>query len=112
MIDVWIKREVRFNKGGDDSELHEKLYEFSINFALELFKNREQSTNMRMPKDCYKQFIKKNGYTDYNFSGRSLMIFLSVFNLLRMNGEVTIREATPSDSMIIATAVCSMVAPA
>ena len=73
LIDVWIKREVRFNKGGDDSELHEKLYEFSINFALELFKNREQSTNMRMPKDCYKQFIEKKGYTDYNFSGRSLI---------------------------------------
>lgn len=73
LIDVWIKREVRFNKGGDDPELYEKLYEFSINFALELFINREQSTNMRMPKDSYKIFIEKNGYTDYDFSGRSLI---------------------------------------
>lgn len=73
LIDVWIKREVRFSKGGDNSELYEKLYEFSINFALELFRNREQSTNMRMPKDSYKNFIDKNGYTDYDFSGRSLI---------------------------------------
>ncbi len=73
LIDVWIKREVRFNKGGNDPELYEKLYEFSINFALELFINKEQSTNMRMPKDSYKIFIEKNGYTDYDFSGRSLI---------------------------------------
>lgn len=73
LIDAWIKREVRFASGGEDEALCKKLYDFSLHFALELFANRERSTNMRMTKDQYITFINANGYTDYNFSGRSLI---------------------------------------
>lgn len=51
LIDVWIKREVRSNKGGDDPELYQRLSDFSLDFALELFNNRDQSTNMRMSRE-------------------------------------------------------------
>lgn len=73
LIDAWIKREVRFFSGKEDARLYQKIYEFSLNFALELFANREQSTNMRMRKEEYLAFINDHGYTDYNFSGRSLI---------------------------------------
>ena len=73
LINAWIKREVRFASGGEDAALCNKLYDFSLHFALELFANRERSTNMRMAKDQYTAFINANGYTDYNFSGRSLI---------------------------------------
>lgn len=73
LIEAWVKREVLFIKGVEDDELRKKLYDFSLNFALELFKNREQSTNMRMIKSNYEEFISTHNYTDYNFSGRSLI---------------------------------------
>lgn len=73
LIDAWIRREVRFFSGKEDTELYQKIYEFSLNFALELFANREQSTNMRMRKEQYLTFINNRGDTDYNFSGRSLI---------------------------------------
>lgn len=73
LIDVWIKREVRFNKGGDDPKLQQRLYDFSLDFALELFYNKDQSTNMRLSRDSYIDFINRKGYNDYNFSGRSLI---------------------------------------
>lgn len=73
LIEAWIKREVLFIKGVEDDELRRKLYDFSLNFALELFTNRDQSTNMRMPKSHYEEFISIHNYTDYNFSGRSLI---------------------------------------
>ena len=73
LIDVWIKREVRFNKGGDDPELYQRLSDFSLDFALELFNNRDQSTNMRMSREIYLDFINRKKYIDYNFSGRSLI---------------------------------------
>lgn len=73
LIEAWIKREVLFIKGVEDDVLRGKLYDFSLNFALELFKNREQSTNMRMTKSNYEKFISTHNYTDYNFSGRSLI---------------------------------------
>lgn len=73
LIEAWIKREVLFIKGVEDEGLRRKLYDFSLNFAFELFKNREQSTNMRMTKSHYEEFISTHNYTDYNFSGRSLI---------------------------------------
>ena len=73
LIDVWINREVRFNKGGDDPKLQQRLYDFSLDFALELFYNKDQSTNMRLSRDSYIDFINRKGYIDYNFSGRSLI---------------------------------------
>lgn len=73
LIDVWIKREVRFNKGGDNSELYQRLSDFSLDFALELFNNRDKSTNMRMSREIYLDFINRKKYIDYNFSGRSLI---------------------------------------
>ena len=73
LIDAWVKREVRFFKGREELELCDKLYDFSLNFALELFNDREQFTNMRMNRDKYIEFINRNNYTDYNFSGRSLI---------------------------------------
>lgn len=73
LIDVWINREVRFNKGGDDPKLQQRLYDFSLDFALELFYNKDQSTNMRLSRDSYIDFINRKGYNDYNFSGRSLI---------------------------------------
>ena len=73
LIEAWVKREVLFIKGVEDDELRRKLYDFSLNFALELFANREQSTNMRMTKKHYEEFISTHNYTDYNFSGRSLI---------------------------------------
>ena len=73
LIDAWVKREVRFFKGREEPELCDKLYDFSLNFALELFNDREQFTNMRMNRDKYIEFINRNNYTDYNFSGRSLI---------------------------------------
>lgn len=73
LIDVWIKREVRFNKGGDDPKLYQRLSDFSLDFALELFNNRDQSTNMRMSREIYLDFINRKKYIDYNFSGRSLI---------------------------------------
>lgn len=73
LIAVWIKREVRFNKGGDDPELYQRLSDFSLDFALELFNNRDQSTNMRMSREIYLDFINRKKYIDYNFSGRSLI---------------------------------------
>ena len=73
LIDVWIQREVRFNQGGDDPKLQQRLYDFSLDFAVELFNNRDQSTNMRMSRDKYLEFINRMEYNDYNFSGRSLI---------------------------------------
>ena len=73
LIDAWVKREVRFFKGREEPELCDKLYDFSLNFALELFKDREYFTNMRMNRDKYIEFINSHNYTDYNFSGRSLI---------------------------------------
>lgn len=73
LIDAWVKREVRFFKGREEVELCDKLYDFSLNFAVELFNDREQFTNMRMNRDKYIEFINRNNYTDYNFSGRSLI---------------------------------------
>ena len=73
LIDAWVKREVRFFKGREEPELCDKLYDFSLNFALELFKDREHFTNMRMNRDKYIEFINSHNYTDYNFSGRSLI---------------------------------------
>ena len=73
LIDVWIKREVRSSKGGDDPELYQRLSDFSLDFALELFNNRDQSTNMRMSRERYLDFINRKKYIDYNFSGRSLI---------------------------------------
>ena len=73
LIDVWILREVRFNQRGDDPKLQQRLYDFSLDFALELFYNKDQSTNMRLSRDSYIDFINRKGYNDYNFSGRSLI---------------------------------------
>lgn len=73
LIDAWIKREVRFFSGEVTPELCEQLYDFSLNFAIQLFVNREQSTNMRMRREQYNQFIAEYKYTNYNFSGRSLI---------------------------------------
>ena len=73
LIEAWIKREVLFMKGEENAELSNKLYDFSLNFALELYTNREESTNMRMKREKYMEFIQNHGYTDYNFSGRSLI---------------------------------------
>ena len=73
LIEAWIKREVLFIKGEENAELNNKLYDFSLHFALELYMNREESTNMRMKREKYIEFIQNHGYTDYNFSGRSLI---------------------------------------
>lgn len=73
LIDAWVKREVRFFKGREELELCDKLYNFSLNFALELFNDREQFMNMRMNRGKYIEFINRHNYTDYNFSGRSLI---------------------------------------
>lgn len=73
LIDAWVKREVRFFSGEVSPELCERLYNFSIDFAVQLFANREQSTNMRMRREQYNQFITDYNYTNYNFSGRSLI---------------------------------------
>lgn len=73
LIEAWIKREVLFMKGEENAELSKKLYDFSLHFALELYSNREESTNMRMKREKYLEFIQDHGYTDYNFSGRSLI---------------------------------------
>jgi len=73
LIDAWIKREVRFFSGEVTPELCEQLYDFSINFAIQLYINREKSTNMRMKREQYERFIAEYKYTNYNFSGRSLI---------------------------------------
>lgn len=73
LIDAWIKREVRFFSGEVTPELCKQLYDFSINFAMQLFVNRGQSTNMRMKREQYERFIADYKYTNYNFSGRSLI---------------------------------------
>lgn len=73
LIDAWIKREVRFFSGEVTTELCEQLYDFSLNFAMQLFATREQSTNMRMKREQYDKFIVDYNYTNYNFSGRSLI---------------------------------------
>lgn len=73
LIEAWITREIAVYPKEERSRLHDILYQFSMDFSLQLYSQRDVKNSTRMDKSDYLSFLREHNYEDYDFSGRSLI---------------------------------------